>query len=74
MGWLCAESGFKHTPVPKDLVAAADAAGKAALEGSGGLRIAAAASEEVDVVSEEVVMLEETNAALEEKAMDYADE
>ena len=33
MGWLCAETGFKHAHVPKDLVLASDAAGKVALEG-----------------------------------------
>lgn len=33
MGWLCAESSFKHALVPAALVAAADASAKAALEG-----------------------------------------
>jgi hypothetical protein len=42
MGWLCAESSFKHTHVPKDLVAAADAAGKVALEGGATLAYAKA--------------------------------
>mmetsp|Transcript_23039 Transcript_23039/g.49868 ORF Transcript_23039/g.49868 Transcript_23039/m.49868 type:complete len:116 (-) Transcript_23039:79-426(-) len=42
MGWLCAETQFKHALVPSELVAAADAAGKAALEGSA----SSAASEE----------------------------
>ena len=44
MCWLCEESGFKHALVPKALVAAADAAGKAALEGS--TRESSAATEE----------------------------
>ena len=45
MCWLCADSGFKHALVPKALVAAADAAGKAALEGTSA-RESSAATEE----------------------------
>jgi hypothetical protein len=43
MAWLCEESGFKHSLVPKELVQAADAAGSAAMEGAAGAAIAAAA-------------------------------
>jgi hypothetical protein len=45
MGWLCAESGFKHSHVPKDLVSAADQAGKTALEGGATLAYAVAQEE-----------------------------
>ena len=37
MGWLAAETGYKFSLVPTDLVAAADAAGKAAIEGTGSI-------------------------------------
>lgn len=37
MGWLCAESQFKHALVPADLLAAADAAAKEALGAPGAL-------------------------------------
>jgi hypothetical protein len=54
MGWLCAESSFKHTHVPKDLVAAADAAGKVALEGGATLAYAkATAAAESSAATEE---------------------
>ena len=36
MGWLCAESDFKHVLVPPAVLAAADSAAKAALEGAVG--------------------------------------
>jgi hypothetical protein len=32
MTWICEESGFKHAPVPADLLAEAEAKAKAALE------------------------------------------
>lgn len=51
MGWLCAESSFKHAMVPKELVLASDAAGKAAAEGGATLTSAAAVEEKtMDVV------------------------
>lgn len=50
MGWLCAESGFKHALVPKALVAAADVAGKAALEGSARESSAALEEKSMEVV------------------------
>lgn len=57
MGWLCSENGFKQTPVPKQLVAEAAAAGKAKAEGNGVVG-------SVDFSS---------GAATEEKAMELAD-
>lgn len=54
MGWLCAESGWRHVLVPADLVAAADAKAKASLEGA----------------SEESKDAEGGGSAVEEKTMD----
>ena len=65
MGWLCAENGFKHSPVPKALVAAADAAGKAALEGVVPTAAPSAGAADVEI--------EETTAATEEKTMEIAE-
>lgn len=50
MGWLCAETGFKHAMVPKELVLASDAAGKAAAEGGATLTTAAVEEKTMEVV------------------------
>ena len=36
MGWMCEETNFEHSHVPKELVAAAEAQAKASLEGGAG--------------------------------------
>lgn len=77
MGWLCAETDFKHSHVPKDLIAQADQAGKTALEGGATLAYAVAqaeaeaAREAAERDARSAALAEEAETAgIEEKSME----